>query len=233
MKEYRESIILSLGGSLIIPNGGINSSFLKEFSAFIRRHVANGRRFFIIAGGGATARHYIDGAIEVIENVTNEDLDWLGIHSTRLNAHLVRTIFRDIARPQIIEHYDEKVDIEDYPVIIGSGWKPGWSTDYCAVSMALNYGAKKIINMSNTDGVYDKDPHKDSSAQRFDHITWQDYRQMIGDSWTPGLSAPIDPVAAKLSDEQDLTVVTLDGKNLENLENAIEGNQFVGTTISK
>ena len=101
MKEYQESIILSLGGSLIIPNGGIDTSFLKEFNSFIRRHIENGRRFFIITGGGGTCRDYIKAASEIV-NVPNEDLDWLGIHTTRLNAHLVRTIFRGLARPHII-----------------------------------------------------------------------------------------------------------------------------------
>lgn len=233
MKEYTESIILSLGGSLIVPNGGIDTSFLKSFSEFIRRHIEkNGRRFFIITGGGGTCRHYIKAASEIV-SVPNEDLDWLGIHTTRLNAHLVRTIFRDFARPHIIEHYDEKQDIEDYPIIVGSGWKPGWSTDYCAVSMAKNYGAKKVINMSNTDGVYTADPRKDTTATRIDNLTWEKYREMVGDTWTPGLSAPIDPIAARLADEMGLVILTLQGYNLENLENAIEGREFVGTRITK
>lgn len=233
MREYKETIILSLGGSLIVPNGGIDTSFLKEFSVFIRRHIEQGRRFFIITGGGGTTRHYQQAAQAVAKDVPNSDLDWLGIHTTRLNAHLVRSIFRDLSRPQIIEHYGEKQDVEDYPIIVGSGWKPGWSTDYCSVSMAKNYGATTIINMSNTDGVYTADPRKDTTAKRIDHMTWKDYRAMVGDTWTPGLSTPFDPIAARLSDEIGLTVITLDGKNLENLEKAIEGSDFVGTRITK
>ncbi len=233
MREYTQSIILSLGGSLIIPNGGVETTFLKEFSSFIRRHIAQGRRFFIVTGGGGTARRYIDGITGVIGNVPHEDLDWLGIHSTRLNAHLLRTIFRDIARPQIIEHYEEAQDVEDYPVVVGSGWKPGWSTDYCAVSMARNYGAKTIINMSNTDGVYTADPRKDKTATRIDQLTWDTYRKMVGDTWTPGLSAPIDPIAARLASDLNLTVLTLEGHNLNNVEQAIEGKEFVGTRITQ
>lgn len=227
----QQSFILSLGGSLIVPNGGIDTKFLGAFNAFIRRHIQNGRRFFIITGGGATTRHYQKGVIDVDNHVPASDLDWLGIHSTRLNAHLVRTIFRDIARPQIIEHYDDVQDVGDYALIIGSGWKPGWSTDYCAVSMAKNYGAKKVINMSNTDGVYTADPRKVPEAKRIDTMSWKEYRAMIGDTWTPGLSAPIDPIAAKLADTLKLIVITLAGADLTNLENAIEGKEFVGTVI--
>jgi uridylate kinase len=234
MKEFTESIILSLGGSLIVPNGSIDISFLQQFNTFVRRQVeTKGRRFFIITGGGGTARSYIEGATSIIENVPHSDLDWLGIHSTRLNAHLVRTIFRDIARPLIIEHYDDVQNIREYPVIIGSGWKPGWSTDYCAVSMAKNYGGTTVINMSNTDGVYTADPRKDPHATRYDRISWNDYRKMVGDTWVPGLSAPIDPIAARLASDMSLTIITLEGKDLKNLENAIEKRPFVGTTIAK
>ncbi|MBI4137405.1 UMP kinase [Candidatus Roizmanbacteria bacterium] len=230
MKHWKQSIILSLGGSLIVPNGGIDTAFLKAFNEFIRRHIEEGRRFFIITGGGGTCRTYQNGAKAVVD-VPNEDLDWLGIHSTRLNAHLIRTIFRDIARPQIFESYGEKSDIGEYPVIVGSGWKPGWSSDYDSVMMGKFYGAKTIINMSNTDGVYTADPRKDPHAKRIDRIDWKEYRKMFGDTWTPGLSTPFDPIAAKLADEFGIRVITLEGKDLKNLENAILGKEFVGTTI--
>jgi uridylate kinase len=232
MKEYKESIILSLGGSLIVPDGGIDTSFLKDFSDFIRRHIEEGRRFFIITGGGGTCRHYQKAAQAVVD-VPDEDLDWLGIHTTRLNAHLMRTIFRDIARPQIIEHYDSKQDIDDYPLVIGSGWKPGWSTDYDAVMMCKFYDATTVINMTNTDGVYTADPRHDPDAKKIEKMSWSEYRKMFGDKWTPGLSSPFDPIAAKLADENNLTVVILEGQDLENLDKAILGEPFVGTSISK
>ncbi|KKR71241.1 aspartate kinase [Candidatus Roizmanbacteria bacterium RIFCSPLOWO2_01_FULL_40_14] len=232
MKQWQQSIILSLGGSLIVPNGGIDTSFLKEFNDFIRRHIQISRRFFIITGGGGTCRNYQQAAQAVVD-VPNEDLDWLGIHATRLNAHLIRTIFRDIARPQIIESYDEIQDIGNYSLIIGSGWKPGWSTDYDTVMMCKFYGAKTIVNMSNTDGVYTADPRKDPQAKRIDRMSWKEYRVMFGDKWVPGFSSPIDPIAAKLSDELGLTIITLAGKDLRNVEKAIEGKDFIGTTIEK
>jgi hypothetical protein len=38
-------------------------------------------------------------------HLPDEDLDWLGVHATRLNAHLFRTIFRDLAHPVILKEY--------------------------------------------------------------------------------------------------------------------------------
>jgi len=77
--DKKKPIIVSLGGSLVVPNGGIDEKFLSEFNTFIRRKIAAGWRFFIVVGGGSTARHYIDAAKEVSGNITDWDLDYLGI----------------------------------------------------------------------------------------------------------------------------------------------------------
>ena len=91
-----ETIVMSVGGSLIVPDQ-IDTNFLKALHIFITTQTTDhGRRFIIIAGGGRTARRYQDAAATV-SDLASEDLDWMGIHATRLNGHLLRTIFRDIA----------------------------------------------------------------------------------------------------------------------------------------
>ena len=207
----QETLILSIGGSLIVPNGGINVDFLTKLNVFVRRNVSKNRRLFLVAGGGTTARHYIDGGKKVIKKITNDDLDWLGIHSSRLNAHLLRTIFRDLAHPRITENYDHRILNLREPVMIGAGWKPGWSTDYCAVMFAKNYNANLVINLSNLYWIYDKDPNVYHGAKVIEKTTWDFYQTLVGDKWTPGLSAPIDPIAAALSKELKLTVITTKG----------------------
>ena len=229
---YRNAHVIKLGGSLIVPNGGIDTQYITRFNTFIRRQVEEKNlRFFIFIGGGRLARHYRDAGVEVIgHELTNDDLDWLGVHATRLNAHLFRTIFRDLAHPVIIKDYSY-IQKPDKPIIIAAGWKPGWSTDYVAVILAQDYNIKSIIKMSNTDHVYDKDPRKYSDAKPFETISWKDYRAMVGDEWSPGSSSPFDPVAAKLASENEFKVLYLHGANLENLERAIDGEKFVGTVI--
>src|SRR5665213_4080759 len=128
--NYPEKIVISVGGSLVAPKEGINTDFLKNLNRFIREQLANkDRQFFLIIGGGALARKYRDAGKEVIGELTRDDLDWLGIHATRLNAHLVRTIFRDVAHPVIMDDYGLILKPAEQ-VVVGSGWKPGWSTDY-------------------------------------------------------------------------------------------------------
>lgn len=227
-----EPIVVSLGGSLIVPPEGIDTEFLKKFNVFIRSKIADGkRRFFIICGGGRTTRIYQAAAKEVMGNVPSDDLDWLGIHPTRLNAALLRTIFKDVAYFRVIKHYDQ-FDPVDKPVAIMSGWKPGWSTDYCAVLAAEKYGAKTVLNLSNVDMVYDKDPKMFSDAKPMDKISWADYRKMTGDKWEPGANWPFDPVASKRAHELEIKVIILNGKDLENVDKALEGKEFVGTVIS-
>jgi len=224
-------IVISVGGSLIVPNGGIDTNFLKRLNHLIREQVTKGRRFFLISGGGKIARHYRDAGKEVIGNITNEDLDWLAIHLTRTNAHLLRTIFQDIAHPRIIENYDRKLSNWKEPVVVGAGWKPGWSTDYDAVILARDYGANLIINLSNIDWIYDKDPAKYKDAKPIKKITWDELEQLVGSKWTPGLNVPFDPIATKLAKKHNLTVIVTNGNDFDNFENIIEGEAFKGTVI--
>jgi uridylate kinase len=230
-------IVISVGGSLIVPNGGVDEKFLINFNSFIRNYVKKGFRFFLVAGGGKIARHYRDAAKATIGNLTDEDLDWLAIHGTRLNAHLLRTIFYDIAHPRIIENYDKKLNNWKEPVVIGAGWKPGWSTDYDAVLLARDYGAKTILNLSNIYYLFDKDPKKYKDAKPIEKTTWEEMEKMMesllnNGKWIPGLSAPFDPIATKLAKQLKLTVIIINGKDFKNLANLLEGKSFKGTVIA-
>ncbi len=232
-KILGEAHVIKLGGSLIVPDAGIDVEYIKKFDAFIRRQVTErNRRFFIFIGGGRLARHYRDAGAEVTgHELANEDLDWLGVHATRLNAHLFRTIFRDLAHPAIIKDYNF-IHKPDKPVVIAAGWKPGWSTDYVAVVLAQDYDIKTIVKMSNTDYIYDRDPRVYPDATPIERISWSEYRTIVGDEWVPGSSAPFDPVASKLAAEINARVLYLDGNHLENVERALDGEPFVGTTIA-
>jgi len=230
---YEERIVISVGGSLIVPNGGIDSKFLTELNTFVREQLAKNknRQFFLITGGGKISRNYRDAGRDVVgHELSNDDLDWLAIHATRLNAHLLRTIFRDIAHPTIIDDYSIiRKPVE--PVVVGAGWRPVWSTDFDAVLVCEDYGAKEIINLSNINKVYDKDPNKYKDAKPLDDkISWNEFRKLVGDKWTPGLNSPFDPIAAKRAEELKLKVVLM-GNDFDNIRSYFDGKEFVGTTI--
>lgn len=226
-----ETIVMSVGGSLIVPDQ-IDTAFLTKLKTFVDSETANGRRFIIIAGGGKTARRYQEAAGKVAK-LENEDLDWMGIHATRLNGHLLRTVFRDTAYNVMITNPDTIQDVPGEPsIIIAAGYRPGASTDLRAVQIANLVGAKKVINLSNIDYVYTADPKKDPEAKKIETISWEEFRKLIPDKWDPGLNSPFDPVAAKLAHEESIEVATISGENLDEVTKYLHGEEFVGTKIS-
>jgi uridylate kinase len=220
--------VISLGGSLVVPEE-IDIKFLKNFKALIEKFIQKGKKFIIIVGGGKTARKYQKAAKSIVE-VDHKDLDWLGIHSTRLNAHLLRTIFKKDAYFRVIKNPKEKINFKE-KILIAAGWKPGFSTDYDAVLLAKTYNSKIILNLTNVDYVYEKDPDKFKKAKFFKEILWPDYLKLIDNQWLPGMSAPFDPLASRLAQKLKLEVVILNGRKLKNLENYLLGKKFKGTII--
>ena len=145
--KFSKTIVIALGGSIMYPEE-IDISFLKKFKKFILNRLRDGSRFIIVVGGGRIARIYQDAAHKVYK-ISDEDKDWLGIHSTRVNAHLLRTIFKDVANPVIIDSRAKMKSLSalggKYPVTIASGWRPGWSTDYISIAIAEHFKVKEVV----------------------------------------------------------------------------------------
>jgi uridylate kinase len=118
-------------------------------------------------------------------------------------------------------------------VLVASGWKPGFSSDYDAVLLAEKFKASTVINLSNIEQVYTDDPKKNPSAKPIDSISWADFRAMVGEDWSPGKNTPFDPVASRHADKINLTVICASGRNLSNLKKLLLGEPFLGTRISK
>lgn len=222
-----KTIVMSLGGSLICP-GEFDFIFLKKLAGLIKKSAKKNRKFIIICGGGKLARSFQEIASKN-NKLSNEELDWLGIHATKVNAHIVKSFFGKNADGLILSDPTEKLSRKKN-IIVASGWKPGWSTDYDAVLLAKNAGAKEVINMSNTDYVYDKDPRKNKGAKRIENIGWHDYRKLSGNVWKAGMSLPFDPIAAKEAQKSKIKVYVI-GKDLGNLQKLLENKKFKGTVI--
>ncbi len=224
------TFVLSVGGSLIVPGGEINIKFLKSFRAFIIGQVKQGRKFFLVIGGGQTARTYMRAAAAVTA-VTDLDRDLVGISSTRLNAQLVRAVLSKYAASEIVTDHKARLN-SNRPIVLAAGHLPGHSTDYDAVLMAQANNVKTVINLSNIDYVYDQDPDKHPEAKAIKQINWPAFRQIVGNTWKPGLNLPFDPVASRQAQKLGLEVAILNGSKLKNLANYLEGKSFRGTVIS-
>ncbi|MEK7540169.1 MAG: UMP kinase [Patescibacteria group bacterium] len=223
----KPTLVISLGGSLIVPDQ-INVAFLREFKSVIE-DFSHEYKFILIAGGGKTARNYIQAASQ-ISQLTKDDLDWIGIHSTRLNAQLLRDIFRKQANRIVVKNPERAQPFKE-DILVAAGWRPGNSTDLVAVKLAEKFKIDTVINLSNIDYVYTADPGKDPKAKAMPLMKWVDFCKLVGSKWDPGLSAPFDPVASKLAHKLGLRVVIMNGNPLANLRHFLGHKAFVGTVI--
>jgi uridylate kinase len=147
-----------------------------------------------------------------------------------LNAELLRLVLGDICEKKIIEDPTKPIKASKH-IILAGGWKPGWSTDYDAVLLAENVKARTVVNLTNVDYVYDKDPRTNPNAKSFEKLSWAEYKKIIGGEWKPGLHTPFDPIAAKEAERAKLKVIILNGADLANFERYLNGKEFKGTVI--
>jgi uridylate kinase len=245
------TIVISLGGSIVAPQGGPNGSFLLQFRNVLLSWLeADNRKAIIVVGGGAAARQWQKAYKEFIEQDTkiqtkkdgdgglkqnkasylNESLDRIGIAATRLNAQLVKEVFSDYCPDSVIT--DPSSDIAMHgKILVAAGWKPGFSTDYDAVLLAERFHADKIVNLSNISQIYSADPKKDPFAKPLAHITFDALLKMTGAVWNPGANLPFDPIAAAKAEELGLRIIFASGTDLENFGKILIGNSFLGTII--
>lgn len=228
-----EIIILKVGGSILSKS---DENFFDYDYAFKLKEMVqkfSDKKFILISGGGSLAKKYIRFLKE--HGATNRDLDWVGIYSNNLNAQTLRIVFSEITDEDILineEILEEKPINLSKQVLIAGGSIPGQSGDSVAVTLALRANSKKVFILKNVDGVYSDDPNENPAATKFDNLSWNEYKEIVGEmEFKPKLALPIDPIATKLCIENNLEVVILDGENLANLEKAIKGESFVGTTI--
>ena len=227
-----KTTVLSLGGSIVAPEK-VDVEFLTRFKASIAGYLEERKdaRLILTVGGGAPARIYQEAARKISPSSSAEELDWLGIRATHLNGALVRAVFSEYVENELVT--DPTGDFSfDGRILVAAGWKPGFSTDTDAVYLARKFGAKTVVNLSNIKKVYTDDPRKNPDAKPLDHISWDDFIAMVGKTWTPGKNTPFDPIASQIARKEGMSVICMDGRNIENLMAMLSDRPFEGTTIS-
>ena len=223
--------VISLGGSLIAPESGINKPFLHSFQQLIRDETPK-RSFCIITGGGAVCRRY-QHALDDLSDADDTARDWMGIHVTRLHGQFVRLILGDLAYPEVVLTPNTTADaIQEASVVIGAaGDTPGHSSDYEAVAVAEAIGADHLVNLSNISHIYDADPDKNPDAEPVNKLSWSQYQDMIPGSWEPGLHTPFDPVSAEFARGCGMEVAVMSGTPIDNLRDYLNNDDFTGSVI--
>jgi len=223
-------IVISLGGSIIVPEE-INKEFLAAFGK-LARELHKKHELAIVTGGGRTARKYIEparefGASEVL-------CDLIGIEATRLNARLLSAAIGHEANFEPPKDHLDALKVLDFgKIAVMGGTEPGHSTDAVAALFAEYMRADLFINASDVDGIYDKDPRKNKDAKLCEKMSIEDLVDLVKNkSVGAGKYELLDILAAKVIQRSRIKTIFLNGKNLENMKNAIEGKKFIGTTIN-
>lgn len=232
MKSHGNVTVFDFGGSIVAPDKP-DVAFLRRFLTFLNNWLEAdlSRRAIMVVGGGGAARAWQGAVREMAPETPHEDLDWVGVMATRLNAELVRALLGTLCPDPVVTDPTAEFPFTGR-VLMAAGWKPGFSTDYDAVVLAERFGAEKILMLSNIAQVYNEDPRKNPHAKPLDHLTWDEYKKMAGSEWKPGANVPFDPVATARAAEAGLTVIAAAGSDLENLESILAGREYIGTVIS-
>ena len=209
---------------MVVPDE-INVSYLKKLKKIIEKH-SKKNKFILVIGGGHIARKYQKAGKML--NLTQADLDWIGIHTTWLNANFVRILFKDSAHKTIVQDPTKKIKFKK--ILFAGGWKPGCSTDYDAVLLAKTYHAQSLINITNVPYLHDKNPKLYKNTKIIKQTNWTEFRTIVGNKWSPGLNAPFDPIAAQLAQKLKLRLVLI-GPDLKNTDSLLKNKKFKGTLI--
>ncbi|MCI0497592.1 MAG: UMP kinase [Thermoplasmata archaeon] len=226
-------LVISLGGSLLYRAGAsgpeLDDELLKRYADWLG---AVSARFltFVVVGGGEPAKR----TIPVLRRLgaSESALDAFGIAMTRVNAMALRCAMR-IPGTSVPTTVDEALaeGARDRTVVMG-GTHPGQTTDAVAAMMAEALGSVTLIIATNVEGFFSADPNEDPNAVLYEELTAKDLLMLtatIGSG--AGSKSPIDPIASRIVARSRIPTIILDGRNLDNMDDAISGRDCRGTRI--
>jgi uridylate kinase len=229
-------ILLKLSGEQLAGkyDSGIDAGLGGWLSDQIKSVEEQGVQVVIMVGGGNFAR----GAQLAGHGIKRVTADQIGMLATMMNALALTDIFEaqgiatrcltniyaeQVAEP-FIHRLAEKHLEKKRVVIVGGGiGRPYLTTDTAAVSLALELGCDVVLKATKFDGVYDKDPAKDSAAKKVSKLS---YKEAVNDEDIKVM----DKAAMGLAMEHQLPIVVFDAMQDGNILKVVQG-QSTGTTI--
>jgi uridylate kinase len=226
-----QPIVLSLGGSIFIT-GENDAEFLQQLLLLIKK-VSKSGPLAIVVGGGRTARQYITVGREL--GLVEVELDEIGIEVTRLHAKMLAHLLAPDAPLKPPESIPEAAgEIGRWPIVVMGGTEPGHTTDGVAALLAERIRARLLVNATRVGGLYDKDPRKHDDARLIPSMDFDKFVSWVS-SQTQGKAGQefvFDRLGAESLARSRIPLAVLNGRNLKNLQAALEGKKFDGSLIS-
>lgn len=206
-----------------------DTSYIRKL-AKILIGVSARHKLYVVTGGGRIARYYINVGRDL--GADESYLDELGIEVTRLNARVLITALGDHSFHAPPKNYDEALHAgRTHSIVVMGGVSPGITTDAVSALLAERVKAKRLVNATSVDGAYTADPKKDPEAKRIPTMTHSELISLVGHSTGAGPNNVFDPVGARVLQRSKISLSIVDGNDMVNLRDALEGKKFKGTLV--
>ena len=234
--SYRR-VLLKLSGEVFggTKGIGVDPDVLADVAKQIATVVREGTQIAIVVGGG----NFFRGAELSERGMEHSRADYMGMLGTVMNCLALQDFLEKegvdtrvqtaITMGQVAEPYVPRRAIRHLEkgrvVIFGAGaGMPFFTTDTVAAQRALEIGAEALLlAKSGVDGVYNADPRKDSTAVKYDSISYDEVLQKS--------LAVADAAAFSLCRENALPIVVFDLMAAGNIGRAVRGEK-IGTLVA-
>ena len=220
-----ERVVIKLSGRVF---GDDATGELKKYARMLL-DITGQAQPIVVAGGGKIARDYINIARGFGSDEAS--LDIIGIEVSRLNARLLMAALGDDAYPAVPVDLEEvSVAAAGGKIVVTGGLHPGQSTNATAALIAEKVKAKKFLNATDVDGIFDSDPNKNKNAKLFKEITVKKCLELLGsENSAAGAYDLMDIVALKVIERSKIPTLVL-RSDPATIKNAIAGKPM-GTRI--
>jgi uridylate kinase len=230
-------VLLKLSGEVVggTKGLGVDPDVVQDIAKQIADVARSGVQVAIVVGGG----NYFRGAELSQRGMDRSRADYMGMLGTVMNCLALQDFLEKegvqtrvqtaITMGQVAEPYIPLRAIRHLEkgrvVIFGAGaGMPFFTTDTVSAQRALEIGAEALLlAKSGVDGVYSADPKKDSTATKYDTIT---YDEVLSKSL-----AVADAAAFALCRENKLPIVIFDLMENGNIARAVRG-EVIGTLVA-
>jgi len=233
-----KNIVIKFGGSLLFSEGGtINYEKITEFCDIIKNN-KNYDSIVIVCGGGTIARQYIKAIREFTDNEVLCDM--IGIDISRINSRLMIANMIEFAYPQVPKSFEElAVALNSHKVVVMGGLQPGQSTTSVAIQVAEFLKAKRLVILTDVDGIYDKDPKVFDDAKLLRELSYDSLQKIILEMSEDTQAAAgeyriFDAVSLQILKRSNIVVSVISGSNLDQFKKLWNNEKVnIGTTITK
>ncbi len=229
-------VLLKLSGESLMGDGqyGIDAKQLAFYADEIVSALKSGGQLAIVIGGGNIFRG-LQGASQGMDRVQG---DYMGMLATTINSMALQAVLKEkgikasllsglpidrIAESMSGPKAIDLLELGEVVIIAGGTGNPFFTTDTASALRAIEIQADIILKGTRVDGIYNADPEKDSSAVKYDKLT---YDKAIAD----GLKV-MDQTAFTLCRENKMPILVFDMNKKDNLSKVLNG-ESLGTIVS-